>query len=96
MNSPEQRLERLLAAAQKACPPIPEPPNWLDQRVLQALRSEEDAWKATVRFIWPLLAGAALLMTASLAIRPSLQRMNPYMESLEMIKVTTQQIERTP
>jgi hypothetical protein len=96
MNPADLRLERLLGAAQRACPPVPEPSPWFEQRVISALRT--DTAPASGIFdgliVLRFLSGAALLMAASL-ILSFVQIKNPYLETLEWINPTSQ-IERIP
>jgi hypothetical protein len=96
MNPADLRLERLLEAAQRACPSVSEPSPWFEQRLISALRAETAPSSGIFDglIVFRLLSGAALLMTASL-ILSFVQIKNPYLETLEWINPTSQ-IERIP
>jgi hypothetical protein len=92
MNPPDPKLDRLLEAAQNACPPIPQPPPWFEQRMIQSLRRDmiplagpvnEDRYED--RFIFRILGGAALLMAISI-ILPLVQIKNPYLETMQWVQ----------
>lgn len=91
MNSSDHRLDRLLESAQRARLPMPVPSPWLEQRVVLSLKAGTmpsshfiESW-----FIFRILAGATVLMAASL-ILPLTQVKNPYLESLELVNSTVQ------
>ncbi len=91
MNPADHRLQRLLEAAQRACPPVPVSSPWFEQRVISALRAETAPPSGSFdgRIVFRLLGGAAVLMTASLVL-PFVQIKNPYLETLEWINPTSQ------
>jgi hypothetical protein len=96
MNTPDDRLNRLLEAAQKACPPIPAIPAWLEHGVVVSLRAEPSPSFGFFdsRFVFRLLAGAAVVTAASVVL-PLIQVKNPYIETMELAN-TTPQMEKIP
>jgi hypothetical protein len=95
MNPPDHRLNRLLEAAQRACPPVPEISPWFETRVMAGLRAEALPLSGLfdAPFVFRILAGAALLMVVSVTL-PLLQVKNPYLETMEM--ANTIQMENLP
>ena len=95
MHPSEDRLNRLLEAAQEACPGVPEPSPWFEQRVLAALREQVPTLTNLIEgwFLFRIVAAGALLMALSLAL-PLLQVKNPYLETLELANTTTAQMEK--
>jgi len=95
MNPSDDRLNRLLEAAQGACPPEPEPSPWFEQRVLAALKEQAPTLSSLIdgRFLFRILAGGALVMAFS-AILPLVQVKNPYLETMELANTTTVQMEK--
>lgn len=96
MNPSDHRLNRLLEAAQKARPPLPGIPPWFEHGVIIALRTEPNPSSRLFesRFIFRMLAGAAVLMAVSV-ILPLVQVKNPYLETMELAN-TTAQMEKIP
>jgi hypothetical protein len=94
MNPIEHRLSRLLEAAQKACPPIPEPSPWFEQRMIQALRTEAAPLSNYIEsvLIFRILAVAAIIMVAS-AILPFAQPKDPYTENMNLANSTLQLVQ---
>ena len=81
----EGRLERLLEAAQAACPPVASPSPWFEQRVIQALLSEPPSLFAALDnvLVFRMLACACVITLASVAL-PLLQTKNPYVEAFDL------------
>jgi hypothetical protein len=90
-NSSEDQLQKLLIAAQGVEVPVPKPSAWFEQRMLAALREEPLVGFPVIegKFIFRIMAGAALCMILSL-ILPLTQSRNPYMEALAQINKTAQ------
>lgn len=86
-----RRLERLLDAAQSACPPVPAPSPWFEQRMLQRLRADTSASFAALEgtLIFRMLCFAVVVALVSVAL-PLLQIKNPYRETLEMVNSAAQ------
>ncbi len=86
-----RRLERLLDAAQSACPTLPQPSPWFEQRMLQRLHAETSASFAALEggLIFRTLCFAAVVALVSVAL-PLLQVKNPYRETLEIVNSAAQ------
>ena len=96
MNPSDHRLNRLLDAAQMACPPIPEPSAWFEQRMVMILKAQDIPSYGLFdgRLIFRMLAGAVLIMTVSV-ILSVVQVKNPYLETMEQAN-TMAQMEKLP
>ena len=95
INPSDLRLERLLEAAQRACPPVPEPSPSFETRVMADLRAEALPLSGLfdAPFVFRILAGAAFFMAISVTL-PLVQVKNPYLETMEM--ANTIQLENLP
>jgi hypothetical protein len=82
MNLIDHRLNRLLEGAQRACPPIPEPPPWFEQRMIQL---------EGVPF-FRIFAVAVVIMAVSVTL-PLAQPKNPYLETLDLANSTVQRVQ---
>ena len=85
MNPSDDKLNRLLEAAQSARPPIPEPSPWFEQRMVQALKAEETGFAAFLdfRLIFRTMAFAAVIAAVSV-ILPLTQVKSPYADVLTL------------
>ena len=86
-----RKLERLLDAAREACPPVPPPSPWFEQRMLQRLRSD-----ATLSFgalegmlIFRILGFASAFALICVCL-PLFQTNNPYRETLSLANSAAQ------
>jgi hypothetical protein len=86
MNPLENRLDRLLAAAQNACPPIPPPTPWFEQRLVQLVLAELNPFPPAFEgiVIFRSLVFAAVIAVVSVAL-PLLRPANPYRETLDLV-----------
>ena len=86
-----RKLERLLDAAQVACPPVPAPSPWFEQRMLQRLRSEAapsfGAFEGALIFRMLCFAAACAFVCISL---PLMQTSNPYRDTLNLANSAAQ------
>jgi hypothetical protein len=84
MNTPEDRLNRLLKAAQEACPPIPLPSPWFEQRMIHFLREETNPFSSYLDGfpLWRILTFAGVVMAVSVTLT-LIQTKNPYLETME-------------
>jgi hypothetical protein len=92
MKSLEDRLNRLLKAAEDACPPVPELSPWFAQRMVKLLRQEETAATSTLLesgFLFRAFATAVFVMLLSVTL-PLLKAQNPYGETLNLANSTIQ------
>jgi hypothetical protein len=89
MNPIERRLDRLLEAAQKTCPPIPASSPWFEQRVLMALRKEGTPLSSYLDGLltFRILALAAVITVVSVGL-PFVQMKNPYIETMNLANST--------
>jgi hypothetical protein len=91
MNPIDPRLDRLLEAALKACPPVPEPSAWFEQRMIQSLRAEAAPFFAYLdgMIIFRSFIFAAVITSVSVLL-PAMQVRNPYLETVDLATATTQ------
>jgi hypothetical protein len=91
MNPSENRFNRLLDAAQQACPPVPGPSPWFEQKVMRALKAQQmslaDFFDGA--FIFRMLGGAAGVMAISLILTLA-PAQNPYTDLMASIDTTAQ------
>jgi hypothetical protein len=89
MNSSENRLDRLLEAAQKASPPVPQPSPWFEQRMIAALQTETKPFSTYLDAIpiFRIVACAAVIAIVSI-ILPVIQPKNPYAETIDLANST--------
>lgn len=91
-----RKLERLLDAAREACPPVPPPSPWFEQRMLQRLRSDAapslGAFEGVLIFRMLCFAAACAFVCVSL---PLMQTSNPYRDTLNLAN-SAAQIGQTP
>jgi hypothetical protein len=94
MNLIDHRLNRLLEAAQRACPPIPEPSPWFEQRMIQLLRAEKNPFCGYFEgvLIFRVLMVAVVIMAVSVTL-PLAQTKNPYVETLDLANSTVQMVQ---
>jgi hypothetical protein len=92
MNPIERRLDRLLEAAQNACPPIPASSPWFEQRVLMALRKDTTPLSSYLdsTLTFRILALAAVITMVSVVL-PFVQVKNPYTETMNLANSTVEQ-----
>lgn len=86
-----RKLERLLDAAREACPPVPPPSPWFEQRMLQRLRGDAAtpfaALEGALIFRILCFAAACALVCVSL---PLMQTTNPYRDTLNLANSAAQ------
>ena len=94
MNLIDHRLNRLLEGAQRACPPIPEPPPWFEQRMIQLLRAEKNPFSGYLEGVpfFRIFAVAVVIMAVSVTL-PLAQPKNPYLETLDLANSTVQRVQ---
>jgi hypothetical protein len=85
MNPSEEKLNRVLEAAQSARPPIPHPSPWFEQRMVQALKAEETSFFGflDVRLIFRAMAFASVIAAVSISL-PLIQATSPYADVLNL------------
>jgi len=85
MNSSDEKLNRLLEAAQSARPPIPEPSAWFEQRMVQALKAEEIGFAAffDFRLVFRAMAFASVIAALSISL-PLIQAKSPYNDEINL------------
>ena len=86
-----RKLERLLDAAREACPPVPPPSPWFEQRMLQRLRSDTAPSFAAFEgaLIFRMLCFAAACAVVCVCL-PLTQTSNPYRDTLNMANSAAQ------
>lgn len=79
-----------------ACPPIPQPSPWFEQRMVKILKAQDIPSYGLFdgRFIFRMLGGAALIMAVSVVLS-AVQVKNPYLETMEQVN-TMAQMEKLP
>jgi hypothetical protein len=86
-----RKLERLLDAAREACPPVPPPSPWFEQRMLQRLRSDGapslGAFEGVL--IFRMLGFAAAFAFVCVCL-PLFQTSNPYRDTLNLANSAAQ------
>ena len=79
-----------------ACPPIPKPSPWFEQRMVMLLKAQDIPLSGLFdgSLIFRILASAALIMAVSVFLS-MVQVKNPYIETMEQVN-TMAQMEKLP